>query len=161
MSNAKIIGIMACAKNGVVGKDGAVPWRYSGDLQHFRSTIGNSPIIMGRKSFEVMPQSFLKDRTVIVFSRKKRPSIQDAIFVASLEGFFALSVLPEMPVMYMIGGAQLANFFLDNKLISEFILTRLNRPYTGDAVLKLKAFDGWSTEVIKETANYAILIKKA
>ena len=71
-AKATIIGVMASAANGVVGNKNSIPWYYPDEFQHFRNIIGNDPIILGRKTFELIPESILKNRTVIVFSRIKK-----------------------------------------------------------------------------------------
>jgi dihydrofolate reductase len=159
MANAKIIGIMACASNGVVGNNGQIPWHYPEEFKHFRDTIGKSPIVLGRRTFESLPESILKDRLVIVFSQTKHSKAVGVIFVSSLEEFLSLNILSKPVDIFMIGGAQLANLFLENKLLSEFILTKLNIPYDGDAVLNIKAFDSWKSEVINKTQDYVVYKK--
>ena len=156
MFSAKIIGVMACDKKGVVGNNGAIPWNYPEEFQHFRDTIGNYPIVLGRKSFELLPKSILKNRITIVFSREKKISTGEIIFVSSFDEFFALDILRKKDKIFMIGGAQLANSFLKQGYISEFILTKLNHSYIGNAVLNIKIFDNWKSEIIKRADDYNI-----
>ena len=156
MFDAKIVGVMACDRNGVVGNEGGLPWNYPDEFQHFRDTIGSHPIVLGRKSFDLLPKSISEDRSNIVFSRQKKKSAHGGIFVSSLEEFFALDVLKKTEKIFMIGGAQLANFFLEKNLITEFILTKFDRAYAGDAVLNIKTFNSWKNKVIKKTSDYTI-----
>ena len=44
--------IAAVAENGVIGREGGLPWRIPEDLQFFRATTFGKPVIMGRKTFE-------------------------------------------------------------------------------------------------------------
>ena len=44
--------IVAIAENGVIGRDGDLPWRLSSDLRYFKSVTMGKPIIMGRKTFQ-------------------------------------------------------------------------------------------------------------
>jgi dihydrofolate reductase len=62
-------GPIARAKNGVIGKDGALPWRLKSDLAIFKRVTLGKPVIMGRKTFESLPAGALKGRTNIVLSR--------------------------------------------------------------------------------------------
>ena len=54
--DAELVGplamIVAVARNGVIGKDGDLPWRISEDLKHFKRTTWGHAIIMGRKTHE-------------------------------------------------------------------------------------------------------------
>lgn len=62
-------GPIARAKNGVIGKDGKLPWRLKSDLAKFRELTLGKPVIMGRITFESLPGGPLKGRTNIVLTR--------------------------------------------------------------------------------------------
>lgn len=65
----KLAMIVARGKNGVIGRDGDLPWRLSADLQHFKKTTLGKPIIMGRATWESFPRRPLPGRENIVLSR--------------------------------------------------------------------------------------------
>ena len=46
------VAVVAIADNGVIGKDGQVPWRLGSDMRHFRHLTMNKPVIMGRLTWE-------------------------------------------------------------------------------------------------------------
>src|SRR5215510_10465940 len=70
MSNVILAaGPIARAKNGVIGKDGGLPWRLKSDLAIFRAVTMGKPVIMGRKTWESLPKKPLVGRTNIVLSR--------------------------------------------------------------------------------------------
>ena len=54
-SMAPIVLIYARAANGVIGDDGALPWRLPADLKRFKALTMGKPMIMGRKTFESLP----------------------------------------------------------------------------------------------------------
>jgi len=60
--------IVACDRNGAIGKDGDLPWRQSTDLQHFKTVTMGSNLIMGRKTWDSLP-GLLPGRTHYVLSR--------------------------------------------------------------------------------------------
>jgi len=62
-------GPIARARNGVIGKDGGLPWRLKSDLQIFKQVTLGKPVIMGRKTFESLPGGALKGRMNIVLTR--------------------------------------------------------------------------------------------
>ena len=62
-------GPIARARNGVIGRDGRLPWRLKSDLAIFRSVTMGKPVIMGRKTWESLPKRPLVGRTNIVLSR--------------------------------------------------------------------------------------------
>ncbi len=63
------VKIIACvSSNGVIGKDGNLPFHYSEDLKHFKKMTLNSTIIMGRKTFKSIDCKPLPKRRNIVIS---------------------------------------------------------------------------------------------
>ena len=62
-------GPIARARNGVIGRDGQLPWRLKSDLAIFRAITMGKPVIMGRKTWESLPRKPLVGRTNIVLSR--------------------------------------------------------------------------------------------
>ena len=62
-------GPIARARNGVIGRGGALPWRLKTDLAIFRAVTMGKPVIMGRKTWESLPKRPLIGRTNIVLSR--------------------------------------------------------------------------------------------
>ena len=151
----RIIGLMACAANGVIGKNGKLPWNYPDEYKHFLDTIGQSPIIVGRKSFEDCPDSLLQNRKVIIFSRKNnQPFSKNMMWVSSIEELLALEI--NDPIIYMIGGGEIAKLFLEHNLISEFVLTIMNKEYSGDAFFPLDLIQQYPRTVVKITPDYII-----
>ncbi len=63
------VGPVARGANGVIGRDGALPWRLKSDLAMFRQVTMGKPVIMGRKTWDSLPRRPLPGRTNIVLSR--------------------------------------------------------------------------------------------
>ncbi|MCV3208986.1 dihydrofolate reductase [Mesorhizobium sp. YC-39] len=85
---------VAIAENGVIGRDGGLPWRLSSDLKRFKADTMGKPIIMGRKTYEGIGRP-LPGRLNIVVTRDKAwraegveiaHSLDDAIRLASVRG---------------------------------------------------------------------------
>ena len=64
----EIVLIAAVSENGIIGREGDMPWRLKTDLRHFRERTIGKPVVMGRKTFVSLGQP-LKGRTNIVLSR--------------------------------------------------------------------------------------------
>lgn len=60
--------VVAVAENGVIGRDGAMPWRLPTDLKHFKALTLGRPVVMGRKTFQSLGKP-LADRPNLVVSR--------------------------------------------------------------------------------------------
>lgn len=63
------LGPVARARNGVIGRDGGLPWRLKSDMAIFKETTMGKPVIMGRKTWDSLPRKPLPGRTNIVLSR--------------------------------------------------------------------------------------------
>jgi dihydrofolate reductase len=63
-----LVLIAAVAENGVIGRDGEMPWRLKSDMQHFRRATMNKPVVMGRRTFQSLFKP-LAGRTAIVVTR--------------------------------------------------------------------------------------------
>lgn len=76
--------IVACARNGVIGRDGDLPWHLPEDLKHFMRSTKGCPVIMGRKTYESLDKP-LPGRLNIVVSRSMGdPEIEGVVIVGSL-----------------------------------------------------------------------------
>src|SRR5579859_4081972 len=75
-------GPIARARNGVIGRDGALPWRLKTDLAIFRAVTMGKPVIMGRKTWESLPKKPLPGRTNLVVSRDPKFEAEGAIVCA-------------------------------------------------------------------------------
>jgi dihydrofolate reductase len=67
-SGLKVVLVAAIGENGVIGREGQLPWHLRSDLQHFKQVTMNRPVIMGRKTFVSIGKA-LPGRTNIVLSR--------------------------------------------------------------------------------------------
>jgi len=80
----QIVLVAAVAENGVIGREGTLPWRLKSDMQHFRRLTLNRPVVMGRKTYESIGKP-LKDRTNIVISRDPAYLPEGVVIADSLE----------------------------------------------------------------------------
>ena len=76
--------IAAVARNGVIGRDGDLPWRLPADLKHFKATTLGKPIVMGRRTFESIGRA-LPGRPNIVVTRSGVNSVDDVDVAADLD----------------------------------------------------------------------------
>jgi dihydrofolate reductase len=82
--------LVAIAENGVIGRDGGLPWRLSSDLKRFKADTMGKPILMGRRTWESIGRP-LPGRLNIVISRDKDFRAEGAEVVASLPEAVALA----------------------------------------------------------------------
>ena len=72
MSRLVVSLVVARARNGVIGREGALPWRLKGDMALFKAVTLGKPVIMGRRTWDSLPRKPLPGRTNIVLSRDGR-----------------------------------------------------------------------------------------
>lgn len=127
----KIGLIYARARNGVIGKDGVMPWHLPEDLAHFKRTTLNHPVIMGRKTWDSLPPRFrpLPGRTNIVITRQSSWHADGAHRAASLSE--ALRLCHGAEKIWVIGGAQIYAHALP--LADEVVVTEIDADFEGDA----------------------------
>jgi dihydrofolate reductase len=63
--------VVAVARNGVIGREGGLPWHISSDLKRFKEITMGKPVIMGRKTWESLPKRPLPGRRNIVITRQQ------------------------------------------------------------------------------------------
>ncbi|OGB34225.1 MAG: dihydrofolate reductase [Burkholderiales bacterium RIFCSPLOWO2_12_FULL_61_40] len=99
--------IFARAANGVIGRDGTLPWHLPEDLAHFKRTTLGCPVIMGRKTWDSLPPKFrpLPGRTNVVITRQTDWQAEGAVRAGSVEE--ALHQCTGQPDAWVIGGAQI------------------------------------------------------
>jgi dihydrofolate reductase len=143
-----VVLIAAVARNGVVGRNNALPWYLSADLQHFKRTTLGAPVVMGRRTWESLPPRFrpLPGRRNVVVTRSTGWHADGAEVAHSLEQ--ALEQLAEAPKVFVIGGAALYASALP--IADELVLTEIDANYEGDA-----HFPAWDRSAFDEVAREA------
>lgn len=127
--------VIAMADNGVIGKDGALPWRIPEDMRHFKALTIGKPCIMGRKTWDSLPRKPLPDRPNIVVTRDRNFCAEGGIVVHSLDA--ALSRAGDAAEICVIGGAEIYKAAL---LRADLVhLTQVHGDIKGDT--RLAPFD--------------------
>jgi dihydrofolate reductase len=96
--------VVAVARNGVIGRDNALPWRLPADLAHFKRVTMGHPVIMGRRTYESIGKA-LPGRNNIVVSRNRSYEAPGCTVVPSLEA--AWEAAGNVSEAFVIGGTSL------------------------------------------------------
>ena len=86
----KLVLVVAVAENGVIGKNGQLPWKIPGDLKRFQKLTMGKPVVMGRLTYESMGEP-LKGRLNIVITSNPNYKAEGAVVVTSLKDALALA----------------------------------------------------------------------
>ncbi|PIR54210.1 hypothetical protein COU75_02140 [Candidatus Peregrinibacteria bacterium CG10_big_fil_rev_8_21_14_0_10_42_8] len=100
--------IVAASENNVIGRDNDIPWHLPDDLKHFRQKTEGHPIIMGRKTFESLPNGALPKRRNIVVTRDSEYKAEGAEVASSLdEAIMFAKDGHDTEEIFIIGGAEI------------------------------------------------------
>ncbi len=140
--------IYARAANGVIGKDGVMPWHLPEDLAHFKRLTAGCPVVMGRRTWDSLPARFrpLPGRDNIVVTRQPDWHQNGARRASSLDE--ALSFCEQAPEVWVIGGAQLYAQALPRA--RRVVATEIAQDFDGDAFAPSLDLADW-----RETAREA------
>lgn len=129
-------GIVAMNPDGIIGRNGRLPWRIPEDLEFFKETTHNTIVVMGRKTFESLKKP-LTHRIHLVISRtyeehkemEKHPRVHwcnmENVFDV-LKGLYRFYSIP----IFIIGGADIFHIF--ENLITTFYVTIVYKSFTPD-----------------------------
>ena len=136
--------VVARATNGVIGRDGTLPWRISADLKRFKRLTMGSVMIMGRRTFDSLP-GLLPGRRHIVLTRDRQWSAEGAEVAHSVKE--ALSLAGDEPVS-VIGGAEIFELLLP--YADRLELTEVLGDIPGDTIMADPRAGGSWREVARE-----------
>lgn len=164
--NVKVAFVVAVAENGVIGKDGKLPWHISSDLKFFRAVTMNKPIIMGRKTYASIGKP-LDGRDNIVITRNKDFSADGLFIVPGVEEALELARQKAeergSDEISVIGGAQI--FDLTLPVADVIYLTEVHAAPEGDVIFPALDKSDWN-EVSRErheagprdSADYSLVV---
>ena len=99
--------VVAASRNGVIGRNGTLPWSLPSDLKRFRELTLGKPILMGRKTWDSLPRRPLPGRDNLVVSRSAPEGERDgAYWFHSLDAALAWCRDRNIPELSVIGGAE-------------------------------------------------------
>ena len=131
------LGPIARGRNGVIGRDGGLPWRLKTDMRRFKALTLGKPVIMGRKTWDSLPIQPLPGRTNIVLSRDGSFEPKQALVCEDLDE--AIQIAREQAEedgaeeVCVIGGA--AVFLAAMPKSRRIYLTEVDSDAAGDVVL--------------------------
>jgi dihydrofolate reductase len=134
--------VWAMARNGVIGRDNALPWRLPADLQHFKALTTGHPVLMGRKTFESLGRP-LPNRTNIVVTRDRNYAPPGARVAYSLDEALAMATayLPADRQVFVIGGENLYTQMLPRA--ERLYVTLVDAEVDGDARFPTLDWQQW------------------
>ena len=128
MENRELTIIAAVSINNVIGNNNKLIWKLSNDLKRFKNLTTNHSVIMGRKTFESLPNP-LPDRNNIVITRDTNYSKPNIQVCSSIEDAINLTKTDTQP--FIIGGGEIYRQTIN--IVDKIELTRVHEEFDGDA----------------------------
>ncbi len=145
----KISLIVAMSANRVIGRENKMPWHLSADLKRFRAITLNSPILMGRKTFESIGKP-LDGRTNMILSKNPNYQPEGCFVFHSLENAL-ISAKNYGDELFVIGGATLYEMALP--LANRLYLTDIQTEFEGDTFFPELNLKDWKEVACEEVKN--------
>jgi len=170
--------LIACFnRKRILGKDGHLIWRIGNDMANFKRQTLNNVVIMGRKTFESLPNGApLKDRVNIIITSNEEYGVDakfDNVYIVhSVEDAIELcDAFFSDKEVFVIGGESIYRQFMEKDLVNEMRLTIVNDDTDGDAVFPEYNEEDWyvyyksmaqvsSWEGVDKSFYFEILLKK-
>lgn len=139
----ELITVAAVAENGVIGRDGEIPWpSIPADKRQYRERIADSPIILGRVTFDSMRED-LPGTVQIVLSRSEQSyDIESAHHASGIDDAVGIAESLGAERAYVIGGAGIYELF--QPVVDRMVLSRIPGEYEGDAYFPEWDRDEWN-----------------
>ena len=128
MENRELTIIAAVSINNIIGNKNKLIWKLSNDLKRFKNLTTNHSVIMGRKTFESLPNP-LPGRDNIVITRDTNYSKPNIQVCSSIEDAINLTKTDTQP--FIIGGGQIYTQTIN--IVDKIELTRVHKEFDGDA----------------------------
>lgn len=124
--------VVAVSRNGIIGRDGGLPWHISSDLKRFKAITMGKPVIMGRKTWDGLPRKPLPGRTNIVITRAANFASEGAVVVANADAALAAARQEKADEICIIGGGEIYRLFLP--MAGRIYLTEVQMDVVGDTL---------------------------
>ncbi len=142
--------VVAVADNGIIGRDGGLPWRISSDLKTFRRITMGKPLVMGRRTFQSLKKPLDgRDNIVVTANADYRP--EGALVVPDFNAALALArecaEKRGVDEIAIVGGT--AVFAAALPIANRIYKTEVHGAPDGDAEFPAVDWNEW-TEVARE-----------
>ena len=132
--------IAAVDDNGIIGQNGDIPWRIPEELEHFKKTTLGHVVIMGRKTWDSLPDGFkpLPERFNLIVSGSDHvdTGTENTVFFDSLETAIQFAE-SNCQSSFVIGGASIYRQVLDKGLADRILMSKVKGEHEGDVYFPL------------------------
>ncbi len=128
----ELVSVAAIAENRAIGKDGEIPWpSLPADKRQYRARIADSPVILGRVTFESMLDDLPGAAQIVVSRSRTQFGVETAYGASAVEEAIEIAESLEAETVYVIGGAGIYDLFQPH--LDRMVLTRVPGEYEADS----------------------------
>lgn len=119
----------------LIGANGTLPWHLPADMRYFKELTTGHTVVMGRKTFESIPNPPLPGRETFVLTHEKHPFFENMAHVTVFHDLDQLlsALLSRSDQVFVIGGASL--FHLLMPIVTDLFVTKIAAVFTGDVYM--------------------------
>lgn len=149
--------ISAVSENDVIGYKGNLPWKIDEDMKRFKELTLGKPVIMGRKTYESIPEKFrpLPHRPNIVLTSQQDFQVPDRVDVVHSKEAAIEKAESYNNLAYIIGGESVYREFLP--LANRIEITCVHKEVEGDAFFPKINWDDWEETKREDFEKYSFL----
>jgi dihydrofolate reductase len=148
-----VVIVAAVARNGVIGRDGDLPWHLPGDLARFKLLTMGHTMVMGRKTFESIGRILPGRTTVVVTRQPDWPAPEGVVVAGSMHE--ALEDTARPGHVFVVGGAEVYASALEVADVME--LTEVDAEPRGDAFFPPVDWSHWLEVARQDHPGYAFV----
>ncbi len=139
-ARVRLIIMAAVSRNGIIGRNGRLPWHLSKELRLFRYLTMGRTLLMGRKTFESLPSTLPGRRLWVLSTQPPKPTTH-AQFFPSIESALEAAVNEKLDVLYVIGGGKVFQQLMP--LADEMRISKILAHVEGDVRFPSYALADW------------------
>ena len=151
----ELVSVAALSENNVIGRNGELPWpSIPADKKQYRSRIADSPVILGRQTYESMLDD-LPGSAQIVLSRSDQSfDVDTAHHARTVEDAVEIATSLGAETAYVIGGGAIYDLFQPH--LDRMVLSRVHGEYDGDTYYPEWETDEWRLESETPYARFTL-----
>ncbi|WP_136588920.1 dihydrofolate reductase [Salinigranum halophilum] len=153
----ELVSVAALTDDHVIGKDGELPWpSIPADKKQYRARIADSPVILGRRTFESMLDDLPGERQIVLSRSTRSFDVDTAVHAAHVDEAIERAAETGAETAYVIGGAGIYALFQPH--LDRMFLSRVPGTYPGDTYYP--QFDESAWTLAAETADEGFTLEE-
>lgn len=152
-SRPQVTIVVAIARNGVIGRDGTIPWRIPEDLARFKAITMGHTLVMGRRTYESIGRPLPGRRTVVVTRRPDWAPAAEHAEVVTVAHSLAEALRTDADEVFIAGGTEIYREALP--LADRLLITEVDQEPAGDVYFPELDLSAWVRTEREQHSGFA------